>query len=220
MYLKVLMVDDHPSMIEGYKIILSYNDFGYDVDVTAVYSCEAAYELITKKKSATIFDLVFLDYSLPPFEKKRIMNGEDLAVLVQKHFPNAKIVILTSHTEAILLYNIIKKVNPEGLLVKSDFTADELLLAFDTIMNGHVYFSQTVKQIIKDLSSNTLYLDSINRTIISLLSQGIKTKSLPVRLSLSLSAIEKRKVFIKEYFGITKGNDEDIIREARKLGLV
>jgi two-component system, NarL family, response regulator NreC len=220
MYVKILMVDDHPSMIEGYKIILSYNELGYDVDVTAVHNCEDAYEIISKKGSANNFDLVFLDYSLPPYEKKKIKNGEDLAVLVQKRFPKAKIVILTSHTEAILLYNIIKRVNPEGLLVKSDFTADELLLAFDIIMNGHVYFSNTVRQIIKDLSSNSMYLDTINRSIISLVSQGIKTKSLPGHLNLSLSAVEKRKVFIKEYFGITKGNDEDLIREARKLGLV
>jgi two-component system, NarL family, response regulator NreC len=214
------MVDDHPSMIEGYKIILSYNTLGYEIEVTAVHNCEAAYEIITKKGSANVYDMVFLDYSLPPYIKKKIFNGEDLAVLVQKRFPKARVVILTSHTEAILLYNIIKRVNPEGVLVKSDFTADELLLAFDVIMNGSVYFSQTVKQIIKDLSSNIKYLDTINRSIVTLLSRGVKTKSLPGHLSLSLSAVEKRKVFIKEYFGITKGNDEDLIREARKMGLV
>jgi two-component system, NarL family, response regulator NreC len=220
MHVKVLMVDDHPSMIEGYKIILSYNDFGYDVEVTAVYNCEAAFEIISKKGSANNFDLIFLDYSLPAYVKKKIFNGEDLGVLIQKRFPKAKIIMLTSHTEAILLYNIIKRINPEGLLVKSDFTADELLLAFDVVMNGSVYYSQTVKQIIKDLSSNSMYLDTINRSIVTLVAQGIKTKSLPAHLNLSLSAVEKRKVFIKEYFGITKGNDEDLIREARKQGLV
>jgi two-component system, NarL family, response regulator NreC len=39
-------------------------------------------------------------------------------------------------------------------------------------------------------------------------------------LHLSNSAVEKRKVIIKEYFGIDKGTDEDIIREARKQGLI
>jgi two-component system, NarL family, response regulator NreC len=220
MTVKVLMIDDHPSMIEGYKIILSYNDLGYNVEVKTAYSCKEAYEIITKKRSATVFDMIFLDYSLPPYEGKKIANGEDLAVLIRDYFPKAKIVILTSHTEAILLYNIPKRVKPEGLLVKSDFTAEELIVAFDTVINDVQYYSQTVKQIVKDLSSNVLYLDSINREIISLVAKGVKTKSLPNYINLSLSAVEKRKVFIKEYFDIKKGTDEDIIRVARKQGLV
>ena len=30
------MIDDHPSMIEGYKSILSFNDFDVDIKTTAV----------------------------------------------------------------------------------------------------------------------------------------------------------------------------------------
>ncbi|WP_262494798.1 hypothetical protein [Flavobacterium columnare] len=33
MDIRILIVDDHPSMIEGYKVILSYNDFGYNIDI-------------------------------------------------------------------------------------------------------------------------------------------------------------------------------------------
>lgn len=53
-----------------------------------------------------------------------------------------------------------------------------------------------------------------------LLSQGIQTKNLPDYLNLSKSAIDKRKVIIKEFFDIEKGNDEDILREARKQGFI
>jgi two-component system, NarL family, response regulator NreC len=220
MKVKILMVDDHPSMLDGYKMILSYNPFGYEVEVTVAYNCEQAYEIITKKRSANIYDLFFLDYSLPPYSKKKIENGRDLAVLAKKHFPEAKIVILTSHAEAILLYNIIRDINPDGILVKSDFTADELMVAFDIIVNDEKYYSQTVKQIVKEVATHSHYLGSINRQIILLISQGINTKSMPAHLKLSLSAIEKRKAFIKEYFNIKKGTDEDIIRIAKKQGLI
>ena len=30
----IFMIDDHPSMIEGYKSILSYNDLGYEINVS------------------------------------------------------------------------------------------------------------------------------------------------------------------------------------------
>ncbi|HLF52652.1 response regulator [Flavobacterium sp.] len=220
MKLKILMVDDHPSMIEGYKIILSYNDLGFEIETTAAHNCENAFEIITNTTNLDFFDLVFLDYSLPPFEAKNISSGEDLAMLVKTHLPNSKIVMLTSHTEALILYNIIRNVEPEGLLVKSDFSAEELISAFDIIMRGEIYHSLTVKQNVKELLSKKVYLDHFNRQIITLLAQGIKTKSLPAHLNLSISAIEKRKVQIRDYFCVQKGNDEDIIREARKLGII
>lgn len=220
MKVKILMVDDHPSMIEGYKIILSYNNLGFEIETTTAFNCESAYEIITNKSKKVSFDLVFLDYSLPPYEEKNITSGEDLAMLTKTHLPDSKIVMLTSHTEALVLYNILRNVEPAGLLVKSDFTADELLIAFDIIMKGEIYHSVTVKQCMKELLSKKVYLDNFNRQIITLLAQGIKTKSLPNHLNLSISSIEKRKVQIKDYFCIEKGTDEDIIREAKRLGLI
>ena len=68
--------------------------------------------------------------------------------------------------------------------------------------------------------SSAKTLDSYNRQIIILLSQGVKTKNFHEHINLSTSAIEKRKAVIKDYFGIIKGSDEDILREARKQGLI
>ena len=218
--LKILIVDDHPSMIEGYKVILTYNNLGLDIEVTAAYNCESAYNLVLKNQNEIDYDLVFLDYCLPPFPCKNIKNGQDLAVIIQKYLPNTKIVILTSHTEAILLYDIVKNVAPEGLLVKSDFSADELLLAFDKIMAGKIYHSATVIQSIKDVAANLTILDKSNRLLISLLAKGVKTKNLPSHLNISMSSVEKRKVHIREYFNLKNGRDEDIIKEAKRLGLV
>ena len=219
--LKILMVDDHPSMIEGYKIILSYNDLGFDIETFAAYNCETAFALITNRTKINNFDLVFLDYSLPPYEKMNITSGQDLAQLVKGYLPKAKIVMLTSHTEAILLYDIIRKIRPDGLLIKSDFSAEELLSAFSKIMNGETYHSITVTQNLKGILSKSSVLDKQNRQIISLLAQGVKTKNLTNYLNLSLSSIEKRKVLIRDYFDIKNaGNDEDIIREAKKMGLL
>lgn len=220
MILKILIVEDHPSMIEGYKIILSYNELGFEIQTTAANNCQSAYELITRKNSATLFDVIFLDYSLPAFEEQNLLNGEDVALLVKNFMPSAKIVLLTSHTESILLYGIIRKVDPSGLLVKSDFTANELLTAFGTIMKNEFYYSETVRRVIKEFSLDKVFLDTINRQILLLLSQGINTKDIPKYIDISLSAVEKRKATIREYLGISKGNDADIIKKAKQLHLI
>ncbi|WP_136667243.1 response regulator [Flavobacterium sp. H122] len=217
MKVRILIIDDHPSMIEGYKVILSFNDFGYEIEVIPAYNCEMALNQIEPNCS---FNIAFVDYNLPAFEQRNLNTGIDLAKIIRKVNPETKIVFLTSHSESIVLYDIITSVNPEGLLVKSDFTADELLIAFDKIVKGDIYRSATVKNNMKELLSNKVYLDDYNRQIISLLSKGIKTKSMPGYINLSMSSIEKRKANIRTFLGIEGGNDEDIINAAKKAGLV
>ena len=216
----ILMIDDHPSMIEGYKSILSFNDLGLRITTTPAYNCESAYNIIDTTPITEAFDFAFVDLSLPPYLEKKIKSGEDLALLIKKKFPKCKIVILTSHAEAFILDNIQRNIAPNGLLVKSDFTADEFLLAFEKIYNNHIYTSKTVIENIAELHEKSSFLDENNRKLITLLAEGVKTKNLPQRMNLSISAIDKRKAQIKFYFKIEKGSDEDIIREAKKHGLI
>jgi two-component system response regulator NreC len=216
--IKILMIDDHPSQIEGYKVILSYNELNLDIESTPCYSCEEAYRIISS--GTTCFDLIFLDENMPAYQEKNIQTGMDLAKVINRKMPQSKIVIITSHSQAFLLYNIAKKIEPAGILVKSDFKAEELLKAFDTILHDNIYYSETVNKSIKELLSKETYLDSFNRQIITLLSKGIRTKNMPDYLHLSLSAIEKRKAQVKDYFCLEKGTDEDIVREARHRGFI
>lgn len=220
MKVRLLIIEDHPAMIAGYKSILAFNKCGFDIDITTTDSCSSAYKILTNPSPLIDFDVIFLDVILPPDEEHKIFSGEDLALVARKYLPLSKIIMLTSHTEAFVLYSIVKKISPEGLLVKSDFSPEELLIAFEEIFKGATYQSATVRKSIRDMLKSSTYFDSYNRKIISLLSQGIKTKNMPNHLGLSISAIDKRKSVIKSFFGIEKGTDEDIIRAARKNGFV
>lgn len=218
MEIKVLMVDDHPPIIEGYRSILAYNSFGYILNTTAAHSCEEAYSALFQAKNP--FDIVFLDLTLPPYLEKNINSGDDLIPIVRKQHPNAKIIVITSHSESIVLYKILKEHTPEGVLVKSDFQAQELIDAFNIVVKGGTYFSETVATHQKSWGEKNKVMDSYNRQILSLLAQGVKTKNFPDLLHLSKSAIDKRKAILKQLLGIDKGNDEDILKEARKQGLI
>ena len=119
-----------------------------------------------------------------------------------------------------MLYNIIKKVAPAGLLVKSDFDGEELLVAFEKILSGETYQSEIVKKTIKLFLEKEMFLDAIDRQILGFIANGTKTVNMPPMLNLSLSAIEKRKSKIKIYFGIDRGSDEDIIKAAKVEGFI
>jgi DNA-binding NarL/FixJ family response regulator len=220
MSIKILIVDDHPLQIEGYKSILQYNLETFEIETTVCYNCEEAYSIIVNTEASLHFDVVLLDRSLPPYPEKKIYSGEDLALLTREHSPKSKIMILTSHAEAFVIYDLVQKVRPDGVLIKSDFDGDELLVAFSSVLNGAIYYSQTVKDSIKELLSRENYLDVINRQIIVLLAQGLKNKTIALQLNLSDSAIEKRKSKLKDFFFISKSTDEELVQEARKMGFI
>lgn len=209
------MVDDHPLQIEGYKVILSGRR-GIDITFTECYSCEKAYGVITGRNKG--FDVAFIDYNMPRWND--IESGADLARIVRAHLPGCKIVVITAHCESFLLYNLVRTVSPEGLWVKSDFGPAGLLAAFSAVMEGETNYTDTVSSGIRRMLSNGRYLDVYNRQIITLLSKGVRTRNMPNFLHLSLSAIEKRKAQVRDYFCLDKGSDEDIVREARRQGYI
>ena len=96
---KILMVDDHPSMLEGYKTILGYNSQGFEIKTKSAHTCESAYEIITDIELKNYFEVAFLDYSLPIYEEKNINNGEDLAELIKKYSPKTKFLVVTMRYE-------------------------------------------------------------------------------------------------------------------------
>ena len=214
---KILIVDDHPTQIDGYRAILSLMDM--NLSFTSALTAEQAFTIISDPEECQ-FDLVMLDWSIPEFPAKKIFNGEDLGILVRKYIPNAKIMLVTSHFKSFLLYNVAKNLQPEGLMVKSDFGGEELLDAFEKIINGEFYYSESALEGIRKVNSQVEDLDKINRQIIILLSQGMKTKSLAEHLRLAQSTIEKRKAHIKDYLGLIKGSDEEMVMEARKEGYI
>ncbi len=220
MVVKILMIDDHPGMIEGYKAMLTLNKAQHVIETTVAFSCEEAYSIIINPENSLVFDLVFLDYSIPEFPEQKIYNGEDLGVLIRKHLPNTKIIMLTAHFDAIRLYNVVKKIQPNGLLVKSDYKPPHLLDAFEKVLNGEIYYTPLVLEKVKEPLFTKGSLDIIDREIIVLLAEGLQISSIAKRLNASEDKIKKRKSKIKDLLGIEKGSDEDILRECRALGLI
>lgn len=216
--LQILMIDDHPIIIEGYSRVLLTNK-KRKLYIEKAFNCDEAIRAISKSSASKPFDVVFIDIQLPASKDGTVLSGEDVAVLVKKDLPKAKIIILTMFDNAHRLQNILDKIPHNGLLIKSDITSKLLLNAFEEILNNTVFYSKTVEKLRNNIVINNELLDEYNKEIIYYLSKGIKTINLTEHISLSLSAIEKRKSYIKRVFNI-KGGDEQLLNEAKKRGLI
>jgi len=218
-HINILMVDDHPIIIEGYQnVLMSTKEDDQTLLIDTANNCDTAQLMINRASKATPYDVCFFDISLPASEDGRYASGEDLALLAKKIMPDSKIIILTMFNESFRIHNIIKEINPDGFLIKSDLTSMELADAFQQILKFPPYYSSTVSNYIKKTISSEIYVDDVNRKILHLLSQGIKTKSLSEYIPLSTSAIEKRKKQLKLLFSVKDGKDESLLQEAREKG--
>jgi len=216
--LNILMVDDHPMIIEGYIRVLTSNK-KYELNIKVAINCDEAIDAICKSKQTQPFDMVFIDIQLPASKNKLITSGEDIAVIVKRELPKAKIVILTMVNNPIRINNILKTTPHNGVLIKSDITSKILLSAFDKIQKNNTFYSDEVKKLTSKSVTSEDVLDEHNKKIIYYLSKGVKTKKLTEYIPLSLSAIEKRKNFIKQKFSVT-GEDEELLLEAKKRGFI
>jgi len=217
----ILIVDDHPMTVNGYINVLSEENFeNYQLNFTKALDCEEAYNLITDTNRQ--FHVAYLDLSLPPYPEKNIHSGFDLGVLIRKVNPGCTIIILTMHSEAPLVDRLIKDINPEGILCKSDIDIDEFVNAFKTIFNsdGERYMSHKIVKSLKDKVFTNFNLDSYDKQILMCLSEGIATKNIPNYVPLSLSAIEKRKSHMKSMFLQGPGDDHQLIEATKKIGII
>lgn len=217
----ILVVDDHPFTSDAYINLISKAKEDNKYTFLKATSCEMAYKILeTTVKSDKKIDMVLMDINLPPYEKEKILSGSDLAVIVREKFPKCKIIMLTMHSEHLILNKVLKTVNPEGFISKNDIDFSTFPNIFFKIKDGENYFSPTINKSLQALVSNTLHWDEYDTQIILLLEKGIQTKHIPEHIDISLSTIEKRKANIKRQLADQKISDEALINICKKLNLI
>lgn len=222
-YIKVLIIDDHPLIIDSYKSALHFlsakND-QLDFKIEIASDCDSAIEKIVSQANNNKFDLIFLDIKLPPSKDGNILSGEDLGIKIKELLPKVKIIVSTTYNDNYRLYGIFTSINPDGFLIKNDVSAKQLVSAIKVVILDPPYYSKTVIQMLRKQLSNEFVLDRVDRKILYELSIGTKMKDLPTTLPLSIAGIEKRKRHLKEIFDVVKKDDRELLKKAKDSGFI
>ena len=104
--ISVLIVDDHPMVLEGMKALLS--NFNY-IDVAGTAS--NAFEAMDNLKAKHV-DVVIVDINLPE------VSGIELTAKIKKEFPTVKVLAMSTFNERSYISQMIKN-GASGYLVKS-----------------------------------------------------------------------------------------------------
>lgn len=185
--MKILLVDDHPILSDGVKILLERE--GYN-NIHQVGSGERALEHLKENET----DLIITDFNMPG------MDGLSLIHVVKRISPNIKIIVLSMHDEVHLVKEILKA-GVNGYVLKKD-TQKELLQAIREVEAGRIFMSSDISKI---LIVNLQYPDEgklltdREREILKLIAKELTNKQIAEELFISERTVEthRKNIFKK-----------------------
>ena len=121
--IRILTVDDHPLLREGIAAML-----GSEADIEVVAEAANGTEAIEKFR-ALLPDVTLMDIQMP------VVNGIDAIVEIRKHFPDARIIVLTTYSGDAQVAKAFKA-GASGYLLKS-MLRKELVETIRSVHAGH-----------------------------------------------------------------------------------
>lgn len=179
---RILLGDDHSLVLEGIRRLLEAD---YDLVGTAEDGKALVREAIRLKP-----DLIVLDIGMP------ILNGIDAANEIRRELPNAKVVFISMHANAIYVRKAIE-VGGQAYVLKSG-ASEELKKAIEIARRGGIYLSpglghEVIESAIhrpKTRPRHVLELTSRQRQILQLIAEGKQNKEIAAILFVSVRTVE------------------------------
>lgn len=210
---KILICDDHKIFREGLRALLEKQP-GVKVVGGARDGIEAV--KLTRELAP---DIVIMDISMPG------LNGIEAARKLAKMKKSARVIALSMHNDRKYVTEIFKAGARAYLLKDSAF--EELMDAIKAVNCGRYFLSAGITSIVlddyikgpsRDPRSAFTLLSAREREVLQLLAEGLRTKEVSHKLTLSVKTVETHRKKIMEKLGI--GSIAGLTRYAVKEGLV
>ncbi len=206
----ILIVDDHPFIVEGLvHLIESYPE------LKVVATANTGGHVI-EQMSENEIDLYILDINLPD------ISGFDLIEAIRKKDNSAPIIIHTMHEE-IWYVNRMIAMGVNGIVLKSSATS-QMMEAIKKVLEGNVYTCERFAKVKEKLQSQ---LDLNNRKtkptrremqVLELIADGLNTCEIADKLEITENTVETfRKRLIQKF---SAKNSIDLVVMAIERGFL
>lgn len=207
--IRVLLVDDHSVVRQGFRLILSQAP---DIEVVGeARDGEEAVALVASLEP----DVAILDVAMPG------MNGVEVVRQVRQNTPRTNLLMLSMHKDAIYVRESLRS-GARGYLLKDAIDRD-LLEAVRAVARGGGFLSPAISATVLDDYQKhvTDPLDLITnreRQILQMLAEGRTSKDIATDLEISVYTVDAHRSRIMKKLGLRSIGD--LIRFAIQRGLV
>lgn len=197
---RVLVVDDHPIVRRGFAQLINQ-----EPDITVCAEAEDISEAIAALEACRP-DLVIVDIVL------KNANGLELLKRLPSLAPETRALVVSMHDEQIYAERVLRA-GARGYVMKQE--ADEVIVtAIRRVLQGGIYVSDQVNErILMNFAQNQArfeaspveFLTDRELEVFELIGQGISTRQIGERLSISIKTVETYRARIKEKLRLESG---------------
>lgn len=202
MSISVLIVEDHPVVRSGIRMLLTEEG---DIEVMAEASNgrEALTHLETMRP-----DLLLLDISMPD------VNGLEVTQQVREKYPSMPILILTMHEDERYFFQLLRA-GATGYIVKGA-APNDLVSAVRAVAAGQAYLYPSLARLLAKEPDTVLSARELE--VLQLTAQGLTAREVGKKLSISSNTVERHRANIMSKLGVS--NRAELIRYAIRRGLL
>lgn len=203
---KILIVDDHPMVIEGISALLKDEE---SVSVIGSATTAAAALKFVKQNET---DVVLLDINLPD------QSGLDVCKHISEKHVNTRVIAVSNQS----LPSYIQKITEyggSGYLLKNT-TKEELLQAIEMVMLGKEYFSHEIVRAMREQkqTGEDITITRREKEILALIADGNTNGEIADKLFISTSTVDTHRKNLIEKLKVN--NTASLIKKAAQLKLI
>lgn len=205
--IKVLLVDNHPLVLDGLKAILETYD--HIAVVGAAPGARAALDIARNAAP----DVVLMDINMPE------LNGLDAIELFKEQSQAIKLLMLSMHDSREYISTSVMY-GASGYILK-DVSTEEIIKAIETVAAGGTFFSSGVSDVLLkrgDKAQKSKALTTREQAILLLIAAGKSNKDVAGTLDISARTVETHRKNIKKKLGIA--TTAGLTRYAIENGLI
>lgn len=205
--INIVIVDDHPIVIEGLKMMLmSQPSFSIPETFTS------GSEIIGFIQSNKV-DIILLDITLPD------ANGTELCREIKKISPDTSVIMFSNRSERSIIMQSIQN-GASGYLLKNT-SIHELVVCIKGALSGDIVFCHETKQIISRPSQNDIPVPRLTKRekqILQLVARGKTSNMIAEELFLSPLTVDTHRKNLLQKFQAK--NSTELVNQAIQLHMI
>lgn len=202
--ISVIIVDDHPLVLNGFEFILK--NTSTIVLRGSFNNAKDAFDFLATEA----VDVILMDINMPD------MNGIEATEIIKKQCPDTQIIAISNHNEGSIALRMLKA-GAMGYLLKNVSTY-ELIEGIEAVMRGEQVLSKAMNFILTDKKDPIPSVSQREREVLKLMAQGHTTAKIGEQMFISPLTVESHRRNLLQKFGVV--NSASLIHKATEMKFI